>query len=194
MKLLLICIAVVLIALAVKIVISYWYLFLISGVLAFIGYCLYIDRNEPKAQKKQNTQQPATIADMTVDHLADEIFTEQDYARFLAENELVRSFITKVVGVSFPNDNGTSRQEILSQCLRGEPVSFHWYTFRGDPACSVITNHGQIGHLPAKLAAQLDKEFGDDTYTFVGAISDILGGENDLHYGCNIIISIYKAK
>ena len=82
--------------------------------------------------------------------------TKQELEIFFSNNELVRSFPTKVVGVTHENDDGSSRQEILSHCLRGEPVGFYWHTFQGNPACAVISDHGQVGYLSAELAADLD--------------------------------------
>lgn len=166
---------------------KYWIWILLLTTATGIIYFLYIKRSMFKRK---------TIPTMTLDSLQKsecipEIVTEEEFNHFLESNTLIRSFITKVRGVTYPNDNGSSRQEILSQCLIGEPVVFHWYTFNGAPACAVISEHGQIGHLAADLAADLDNDYASDDYCIVANISDITGGENGLHYGCNILLSIY---
>ena len=118
--------------------------------------------------------------------------TKQELQDFLSKNQLVRSFSTRVVGVTYNNDDGTSRQEILSHCLRGEPVGFYWHAFQGNPACAVISDHGQIGYLSADLAADLHYDYDSDRYTMVAYISDITGGYDGYSYGCNLILSIYR--
>lgn len=110
--------------------------------------------------------------------------------------QLIRSFYTKVVGGSHRNDDGTSRQEIISRCDDGEQITLEWGTFNGEPACSVISDHGQIGFLRAELAADLHRDYidgyeGSDVFFFFAQIGNITGGENGLHYGCNLKISIY---
>lgn len=143
-------------------------------------------------QKKKTDKHPAlTMATLNEKQLVGEIATEQEYQGFLNSHVLEKSFITRVVGVTFPNDDGSDRQEILSKCLRGDPVAFYWHDFRGAPACAVITDHGQIGYLRAKLAADLDIDYGGDVYVFSGKISDVTGGVDGLSYGCNIMINIY---
>ena len=118
--------------------------------------------------------------------------TRQQADAFLRENALVRSFHTRVVGVTYDNDDGSSRQEILSHCLRGEPVGFYWHDFQGRPACAVISDRGQIGYLSADLAEDLHFDYQDDRYSLVAHISDITGGQDGYSYGCNLLLSIYE--
>ena len=148
----------------------------------------YKDFPETHVRKKKPT---VTLASLQKQEHIPEIATEQEYMDFLETHVLIRSFITKVVGVTHLNDDGSDRQDILSRCLIGESVVFNWYTFRGAPACAVISEHGQIGHLNAELAADLNIDYGAGNYVFTGKISDILGGEDGLNYGCHIMISIY---
>lgn len=166
---------------------SYGLWILLFVIVLVLAYCLYGERDRFKRKPKPTM----TIATLNEKKPNLEITTEQDYREFLDSHSLIRSFITKVVGVTYPNDDGTDRQEILSMCVSGEPVAFHWHTFRGAPACAVITDRGQIGYLSADLAADLDRDYNGDEYIFEGHISDILGGEDGLNYGCYIMLSIY---
>lgn len=165
----------------------YWVWLLLLAVLSMLAYWLHKER----WRFKRKHSPAKTIAEMQKKESIPEITTEQEYLDFLNSYGLIRSFITKVVGVTFPNDDGTNRQDILAMCVNGEPVVFDWHTFRGAPACAVITDHGQIGYLSAELAAELDADYGEDEYIFEGHISDILGGEDGLNYGCYIMLSIY---
>lgn len=66
----------------------------------------------------------------------------------------VLDYVTEVVGESFQNDDGTSRQSILQRCSRGMEIDFLWEKGnRYDKwavRVSVITRRGheQVGYLP----------------------------------------------
>lgn len=155
---------------------------------------------KPSKKKYPKIEEPQIPRNLTT--LMEEgkltIETKQQLQEFYDSHMLLRSFITKVVGVSYPNDDGSSRQEILSHCLIGEPVGFYWHEFRGAPACAVISLHGQIGYLKADLAADLHEQYvaddDENIIIFMAKISDITGGEKGLSYGCSIILSIYAPK
>ena len=117
---------------------------------------------------------------------------EAEWQHFLDENELVRTIHTKVVGVTFRNKDGSSRQELLSYCIGGETVEFEYFTYQGAPAYAVYCGGDQIGNLSADLARTLYEL--PDTYTFVGEISEVTGGDDGLNYGCNLSIDLYRQK
>lgn len=117
---------------------------------------------------------------------------EEEWQRFLAKNDHVRTIRTKVAGVTFRNSDGSSRQENLSYCITGGPVEFEHFTYKGAPAYSVSCGGLQIGNLPADLARDLYDL--PDTYTFMGEIDEVTGGEDGLKYGCNLRIDLYREK
>lgn len=119
------------------------------------------------------------------------IDTEEELIEFLESHELVKDFHTKVVGVTYNNDDGSSRQKILSMCRDGESVVLRSFKYQGAPAIAVLTDHGQIGFLSASLVADIDAMFGKDII-FCATISSMTGGENGLYYGCNLHVLIYK--
>lgn len=106
-------------------------------------------------------------------------------------SELLKSFDTTVVGVTFNNDDGSSRQQILSEIDADDPVTLEFYKYNGKPACAVYVFGKQIGHINKELAAELAKQY-EGCY-FTGKVQKILGGpEYNLHkYGCVIDIDIY---
>ena len=117
---------------------------------------------------------------------------EAEWQQFLDENELVRTIHTKVVGVTYRNSDGSSRQENLSYCITGGNIELEHFTYRGAPAYSVSCGGLQIGNLPADLARDLYEL--DDSYTIVGEFDEVTGGENGLKYGCNILVHLYRRK
>lgn len=120
------------------------------------------------------------------------ISTEDELLSFIQEHPLLEEIRTKVVGVSFPNDDGSSRQAILSNCRRGDYITLESYRFHGQRAYAVFTEHGQIGNLSANLAKRLEREYSDD-FIASGTISSITGGSGGLYYGCNIFLRIYQS-
>lgn len=70
------------------------------------------------------------------------------------------TFHTKVAGVSFRNDDGTSRQAFLKRCKPGDELELVWD--EGNPydanATKVITLDGlQLGYLDRRTAVQVHK-------------------------------------
>lgn len=104
---------------------------------------------------------------------------------------VVRDFNTKVVGVTFGNDNGTSRQAIIKTLKHGDvlvakPVPTPEYP----DAIGVFTKRGkQIGHLSASVAAEISRDYPNNPIKVT--VNNITGG-GDHNYGCNINVVIYS--
>ena len=118
------------------------------------------------------------------------ISSESDLEDFLSSHTLVDTIHTKVVGVSFPNEDGTSRQGIIRLCNAGDPVQFEFWEYKGSPAYAVFSEHGQIGNLPSELASSIDENY--DSCVLHGTIDKITGGSEELFYGCNLMINVYR--
>ena len=162
-------------------------------IVACIGGGIWLFRIIRKHRKERKKQIPTNLDMLIKETGSSSASSKQQLQDFLGQNTLVRSFHTRVVGVSCNNDDGSSRQEILKHCLLGEPVGFYWYTFNGRPACAVISDHGQIGHLSADLAEDLNFDYSDDRYSLVAHISGITGGHEGYSYGCNLLVSVYES-
>ena len=93
---------------------------------------------------------------------------------------------TKVVGVTFKNDDGTDRQKILMSVSPGDTLELKPYKYKGEPAIMVIHPSGCIGNLKATLAADLCKK---QHFPHTAKVLDITGGTNGKSYGCNIEIT-----
>lgn len=82
-----------------------------------------------------------------------------DYsANFDPENssEPLRTFITKVVGVSYANNDGSDRQNIISNCYEGESLLLIPELYKGKYAIAVCNKKfEQLGYLNAELAEEI---------------------------------------
>lgn len=94
----------------------------------------------------------------------------------------------KVVGVTFANEDGTERQEILEE-LDDVPgymieVELDPYTYHGEPAVRVFADGQQIGNIDKDLAPYITENFQK-----IEQISDfeIVGGDG-LNYGARFTI------
>lgn len=105
-------------------------------------------------------------------------------------SELLKNITVKVVGVSYRNDDGTSRQEILSGLSVGEAMLLDYFEYENEPAYAVTDALGnQIGNLPKDLSADIYQKYRDCYFSVM--IDDITGGYDGLKYGCIISIDIY---
>lgn len=105
-------------------------------------------------------------------------------------SELLKSINTRVVGVSFQNDDGTDRQEILSGLSVGEGMLLKYFEYENEPAYAVTDAVGnRIGSLSKELAADIYRKYKDCYFSVM--ISDITGGDDGRKYGCIIDIDIY---
>lgn len=119
------------------------------------------------------------------------ITTNEELSNFIREHPVLDEIYTKVVGVTYPNDDGSSRQSNLAKCRKGDYIILESFRYQGEPAYAVITEHGQIGNLSASLAKKLETEYGDDII-FSSTISEVTGGYDGLYLGCNILIKIHQ--
>lgn len=104
---------------------------------------------------------------------------------------IVRDIHTKVVGVTFGNNDGSSRQKYISQCKEGQQVQLIPMNDPEHPeSTGVFTMNGkQLGHLTADMAHLLHTEGMGKPIQAV--IANITGG-GDRNYGCNLHIIIYE--
>lgn len=111
------------------------------------------------------------------------------------EERKSRVFYTKAVGVTQCNDDGTSRQEILSRCTSGDSVNLVREPENPHDSNAIklcLENGEQIGYIGKDLADRMAMEI-DDGQLFKAEISEITGGTEDKHIlGCNIKISVLE--
>src|SRR5262249_50210440 len=90
----------------------------------------------------------------------------------------LRHAFAKVAGVTFPNDDGSERQDIICRCCPGEQL-----ILRHDAqseyslvATQVLRKNGeQLGHAPEYLAERICHE-AEAGYSVLAFIKDLTGG------------------
>lgn len=93
----------------------------------------------------------------------------------------------KVVGVTFDNKDGKSRQAILKKCSVGDPVQLKLTTYKGKPAVEVWTDYGQIGNISSDDSEEVTDKVNEGKIN-IAEISGIFGGTKDKPtIGCAII-------
>jgi hypothetical protein len=108
---------------------------------------------------------------------------------------------TKVNGVTFPNEDGTSRQDVLARCTKDTPCRLEPEpTNKYDPHAvkvMVATEPGkveQVGYVPRNLAAVIAPHLQGESVIMV-QIHEITGGfeffgGERASYGMNISITL----
>lgn len=107
---------------------------------------------------------------------------------------VVEEIRTKVRGVTFRNNDGTDRQTIIRRCHTGDQLRFGFYRYKGDPAYTVTSEHGQLGNVSAELAEELYFLTSrlKNKHLILGEILNVSGGYHGESLGCNISITIYE--
>lgn len=98
---------------------------------------------------------------------------------------------TKIVGVTFKNDDGTSRQDIIESCTEGESLSLEHYYYKDEDAFKVANVYGEVlGNLKKELTERLIEKY--DAGTIEASDVEILNitGEDKGTLGVNIKITI----
>lgn len=104
-------------------------------------------------------------------------------------NERIAETIrTKLVGVTYDNEDGENRQDILSSMTGSEEIEVEKYIFNGEPAAYVKCGNKVLGNLAAELAKDLEGKYPDARYT--AEILEISGGGGVHTFGCNIELNI----
>lgn len=107
----------------------------------------------------------------------------------------VRSFHTKVVGVTKKNEDGSKRQEVIAGCKVGELVLLIRESENPYDSNAIAVYHSsrkQIGFIAADLAEQLAPDL-DSGQTISARISDLTGGTPEKpSRGVNLEIAVFQ--
>ena len=107
----------------------------------------------------------------------------------------VRSFHTKVVGVTKKNEDGSKRQEVIAGCKVGELVVLIRESENPYDSNAIAVYHSsrkQIGFIAADLAEQLAPDL-DSGQTISSRISDLTGGTPEKpSRGVNLEITVFQ--
>lgn len=105
----------------------------------------------------------------------------------------MRPFYTKLVGVTFPNDDGSSRQKIIASLSAGDVLHLVDMASEEYPEAIGVFNarNQQCGHLRREFALSLRMHYQDFESLSVHVV-DVTGGDG-MNYGCNIEITATDA-
>ncbi len=107
----------------------------------------------------------------------------------VSSGKVVDTIRTKIVGVTFENEDGENRQDILGRMSGNEEIGIEKYTYNGKPAAYVKWGNKILGNLSAELAEDLARKYPNARYT--AEILEISGGGVQT-FGCNIEIDIVE--
>lgn len=138
------------------------------GCIVIAAVCFLLGR---RPAKEAAAQQPAQRATGTP----------------AAGSRIAETIRTKVVGVTFQNDDGESRQDILSRMTGDEEIEIEKTTYNGEPAVYVKWGNKILGYLSAELAKDLAARYPNARYT--AEILEISGGGVQT-FGCNIELDV----
>jgi len=103
----------------------------------------------------------------------------------------LRHVRTKLVGVTFPNADGSSRQALIARCRSGERLTLrHEPNNPADDHAVAVYNPGgeQLGHLRRKLAHEVVARSADGT-RWAAYVSEVTGGYGwKRSRGCNVLL------
>lgn len=110
---------------------------------------------------------------------------------------------TKIVGVTFKNDDGSSRQDYLCHLHNGEELFLTEYIYEESPAFHVCNKHGKcLGNLAEDIAQKIKAKYDEkEKIVFVEEVNSFDRNElynrkreeEDYIYYCKIVI-YFKSK
>ncbi len=112
--------------------------------------------------------------------------TKRAAASAASGSRIAETIRTKIVGVTFDNEDGENRQDILSTMTGDEEIEVEKYSFNGEPAAYIKWGGKILGNLSAELAADLYRKYPNARYT--AEILEISGGVQ--MFGCNIELDV----
>ena len=105
------------------------------GCIVVAAVCAYFGLKKKSAGKENENRTPAPAA--------------------ASGGRVLDTIRTKVVGVTFNNEDGENRQDILSRMSGSEDITVEKYTYNGEPAAYIKWGDKVIGNLSAELAGDL---------------------------------------
>ncbi len=121
---------------------------------------------------------------------------DRELAQARREADQFEHIISKVVGVTYPNDDGTERQDVIARCNEGEQLILqHDKENRfSEVATKVLRTTGeQLGHLPDSIAWDLYDTLHENAgWSVMGVTLNLTGGTPEKPTrGCNILLVLF---
>lgn len=140
------------------------------GCIVIAAVCFLLARRPTKKVERQQAAPARMVAPASGSRIA----------------ETIR---TKLVGVTFENEDGENRQDILRTMTGDEDIEIEKYIYNGEPAAYVKWGNKVLGNLSAELAKDLERKYPNARYT--AEILEISGGGVQT-FGCNIELDVIE--
>ena len=185
------------------------FIFILVGVILFAVQRISADKKAAEEQKEErkeaHTKKPMPQFSMNpyLNPPQSPTASQRSQAQTAAPSDSEEKTISfRVAGVSFDNDDGTSRQDILRHLHFGDApyaddpedldVDFVETDYHGDPAIEVHINGYQVGYVPKGKVNAMLKAIASHADT-VDSVRIIGGGRTEdgerISYGCEIEVS-----
>lgn len=161
-----------------------WALFTIT--LAFLWY-LRTDKVESEEKEKSKLEQ-----ERTEDLSASEILYPASVPKTPVISDPVdqddlRKFVIKVVGVTFNNEDGVNRQDVISQLKQDDSLEFIVGEYEGKPSVRIDSPKGTIGFVPKENATEIANKIRHEIFE-KAYVENIYGGDDDKSYGVSVVV------
>lgn len=124
------------------------------GCLAIAAVCAFFGKRSGAAPQEKKAAAPKPAA--------------------ASGSRIAETIRTKIVGVTFENEDGENRQDILSRMTGDEDITVEKYTYNGEPAAYIKWGNKVLGNLSAELAKDLAMKYPNARYA--AEILEISGG------------------
>lgn len=162
-----------------------------------VGICVLIYRLWKKNELKKEAAEAARLR--AEEKARKEAEREEARRREEAYRATLNREIFRVVGVTFKNPGGRSRQTILREIKQEEPSTYSFslrkYDFEGKPAVGVFYEEEQVGNIAKgpdlkRALSQIDRYLRVEAYDVTGGYK-MEGGER-ASYGLDIAVYFKK--
>jgi hypothetical protein len=110
------------------------------------------------------------------------------------DDDLDLFFELEVFGVTYDNEDGTSRQQILSKCEEDEDIELKRAPMKKYPnAIQVWTKHGCIGYISENDNKKLAKYMDSHGEVYNAGVSDLYKNKKGI-YNCYITFDVHVKK
>lgn len=165
-----------------------------------VGICVLIYRLWKKAKLKAEREAAEAARVAERERKAAEAQARRE--REAAYRATVNRELFRVVGVTFANDGGRSRQTILREIKREEPSTYDFslrkYDYEGEPAVGVFYNDEQVGNIAkgadlCRALEQIDRFDKFEAYEVTGGFKYDDDSGDRASYGLDIAVYFKKA-
>ena len=161
------------------------FIIVILIIIGLIYLSHVIQKKQIEKRNQMNEEQKKISVQTVVPITNNSVFEDDDLDLF---------FDLEVVGVTYDNDDGTSRQEILSKCTEDDDIELKRAPMKKYPnAIQVWTKHGCIGYISENDNKKLAKYMDANGEVYNASVSDLYKNKKGI-YNCHITFDLHVKK